>query len=198
MDAEQTLLLGIFQRQDGQPCHAKAQSGQFLENPLYTWMHNAYIKKKCDMIMIMWGLSCPVHDSAQWNVDVDSNMNTNPIIHCTRLQTTCSCVTLQAFWLWFPLTRSPDCWAGPCWAAMKRTSQCTGPGWSRWSGLDSLIQPRSPEACGTDTLRVDERESESFQFIWPWRRRTQTSSRAEKHWNVTRKRSSLSLSPVGA
>lgn len=143
------------------------------------------------MIMIMWGLTCPVHDSARWNVEVDSNINTNPSIHCTGLQTTCSCVTLQTFCLWLALTRSPDCWAGPCWAAMKKTSQCTGPGWSRWSGLDSLIQPRSPEACGTDTLQVE--KVKVFQFIWPWRRRTQTSSRAEKHWNVTRKRSSLRL-----
>lgn len=128
-------------------------------------MHNAYIKKKkCNMIMIMWGLTCPAHDAARWNVEVDSNINTNPSIHCRGLETTCSCVTQQTFCLWFALTRSPDCWAGPCWAAMRRTSQCTGPGWSRWSGLDSPIQPRSPEACGTDTLRVDERGSESFSI----------------------------------
>lgn len=36
---------------------------------------------------------------------------------------------------------------------MRRTSQCTGPGWSRWSGLDSLIRPQSQEACGRGTLQ---------------------------------------------
>lgn len=59
MDAAETLLLGTFQRQDGQPCYAKAQSGQLNKIPsTHGYIMRTLKKVQNDYDYVRTDLSC--------------------------------------------------------------------------------------------------------------------------------------------